>query len=138
MLSRGSHASRTAAVAIFVFGMSVALVLAQPVAEDAPPRHEQSELAPTSSTLKGAIADSFRLLLLEHSTRIAFQPKTRRELAGPFFSDYARSVRRPQTWNDGDSWGAITSAIPSMAPPLASCGSIMKTVRTIPNAFSER
>jgi hypothetical protein len=33
--------------------------------------HDPSVLAPASSTLKGAIADSFRLLLIEHSTRIA-------------------------------------------------------------------
>ena len=65
---------------------------------------EPSELAPAPSTWKGAIADSFRLLLLEHATRIAFQPKTRRELRGPFFRDYVRSVRMPGTWHDGDGW----------------------------------
>ena len=48
--------------------------------------------------------DSFRLLMLEHSGRIAFQSKTRRELVGPFFSDYARSVKWPHTWGDGDGW----------------------------------
>jgi hypothetical protein len=64
-----------------------------------------AELAPAPSTFKGAIADSFRLLLIEHTTRVAFQQKTRRELGGPFFSDYARSVKIPDTWNDGDSWG---------------------------------
>jgi len=44
-------------------------------------------------------------LLLEHTTRIAFQDKTRRELGGNFLSDYKRSLRMPDTWNDGDSWG---------------------------------
>ena len=43
---------------------------------------DPSELAPAPSTLKGAIADSFRLLLIEHTTRVAFQQKTRRELGG--------------------------------------------------------
>jgi hypothetical protein len=43
-------------------------------------------------------------LLLEHTTRIAFQQKTRAELGGPFFSDFVRSVRIPDTWGDGDSW----------------------------------
>jgi hypothetical protein len=105
ILSQGPYASSTAAIAVLVFGMSVAPGFAQAVATDAQPLHEPSQLVPTSSTLKGAIADSFRLLLLEHSTRIAFQEKTRRELGGPFFSDYARSVRMPQTWDDGDSWG---------------------------------
>jgi hypothetical protein len=52
----------------------------------------------------GAFTDSFRLLLLEHSARIAFQEKTRRELGGPFFSDYARSIRVPGQWGDTDPW----------------------------------
>ena len=52
----------------------------------------------------GAIGDSIRLLLIEHGTRIAFQEKTRRELAGPFWSDYTHSIRWPQTWEDSDSW----------------------------------
>lgn len=54
---------------------------------------------------KGALADSLRLLAIEHTTRIAFQEKTRRELTGPFVSDYLRSVKWPKTWNDGDAWG---------------------------------
>ena len=66
---------------------------------------DPSELAPAQSTWKGAITDSLRLLLLEHTTRIAFQQKTRRELGGPFFGDYFRSVRTPKTWEDGDGWG---------------------------------
>lgn len=50
------------------------------------------------------MSDSLRLLLLEHSVRIAFQDKTRRELGGPFLRDYRRSVKIPDTWGDGDSW----------------------------------
>lgn len=65
---------------------------------------DASDLARMPSTLKGAIADSLRLLLLEHTTRVAFQEKTRRELRGPFFRDYVRSLRVPDTWEDGDSW----------------------------------
>jgi hypothetical protein len=53
----------------------------------------------------GAFTDSFKLLLIEHGTRIAFQPKTRRELGGPFWSDYKRSVRIPRQWEDTDTWG---------------------------------
>ena len=45
------------------------------------------------------------LLMIEHVTRVGFQDKTRRELGGNFFGDYARSVRIPDTWGDGDSWG---------------------------------
>jgi hypothetical protein len=65
---------------------------------------EPSELDPTSSTLKGAVVDSLRLLAVEHGIRIAFQDKTRRELGGRFFRDYRRSVRIPDTWEDGDNW----------------------------------
>jgi hypothetical protein len=65
---------------------------------------DPSDLAPAASTWKGAFADSLRLLVLEHSTRIAFQEKTRRELSGNFFGDYRRSLRVPDTWDDGDGW----------------------------------
>jgi hypothetical protein len=57
-----------------------------------------------TSTWKGALEDSLRLLTLEHTTRIVFQPKTRRELGGPFFSDYFHSLKVPRSWGDGDSW----------------------------------
>jgi len=53
---------------------------------------------------KGAFRDSLRLLTIEHASRIAFQEKTRRELSGPFFEDYVRSVKMPETWDDGDRW----------------------------------
>jgi hypothetical protein len=57
-----------------------------------------------SHGLRKAIIGSLRLLLVEHGTRIAFQPKTRRELGGPFLKDYRRSVKLPRTWEDGDRW----------------------------------
>jgi hypothetical protein len=66
---------------------------------------DASDLAPAPSTWKGAFVDSLRLLMIEHSIRVAFQDKTRRELGGSFFGDYTRSVRVPNTWGDGDSWG---------------------------------
>jgi hypothetical protein len=52
----------------------------------------------------GAFLDSLNLLMIEHGTRLAFQEKTRRELAGPFWSDYRRSVRVPAHWEDTDPW----------------------------------
>jgi hypothetical protein len=52
----------------------------------------------------GVISDSLRLLMIEHGTRVAFQEKTRRELGGPFWSDYRRSVRIPPQWTDTDAW----------------------------------
>lgn len=59
--------------------------------------------ARASSPWKGAFRDSFRLLLIEHGTRL-FQEKTRRQLGGPFFRDYVDAIRRPTTWEDGDNW----------------------------------
>ena len=52
----------------------------------------------------GAFADSLKLLLIEHGSRIAFQEKTRSELGGNFWTDYRRSVRIPNQWEDTDSW----------------------------------
>ena len=71
---------------------------AQQVAPRAPDAHQQK------TDFIGAIGDSIKLLLIEHGTRIAFQAKTRRELGGPFWSDYRRSIRTPRTWEDSDSW----------------------------------
>lgn len=69
------------------------------------PETDASDIPPTSRpTWRGAFEDSFRLLLIEHGTRVAFQSKTRNELGGPFFKDYVRSVRMPRTWEDGDHW----------------------------------
>lgn len=51
-----------------------------------------------------AFGDSLELLLFEHATRIAFQEKTRRELDGPFWRDYGRSLRIPRQWEDSDAW----------------------------------
>jgi hypothetical protein len=64
---------------------------------------DPADIPPGPSTWRGAVTDSLRLLMIEHSTRIAFQAKTRRELGGPFFQDYFKSVKIPDTWNDGDS-----------------------------------
>jgi hypothetical protein len=96
------------AIAVLAYAIIFAIP-AQTWAQDAShsqatPSPDPSELAPAPSTWKGAVADSLRLLLLEHTTRIAFQGKTRRELGGPFFGDYARSLKIPDTWGDGDSW----------------------------------
>jgi hypothetical protein len=52
----------------------------------------------------GAFGDSVKLLLIEHTIRIAAQEKTRRELGGPFWSDYGRSLRVPHQWEDSDAW----------------------------------
>jgi len=102
LLSR-TLAATAVALAVVV---SQAFVRAQEVNHEPEEAMSQdsSQLAPAPSTWKGAIADSLRLLMIEHSTRIAFQTKTRRELSGPFLRDYARSVKIPDTWEDGDHW----------------------------------
>jgi hypothetical protein len=82
-----------------VLALSVVPTDAQDQILDGPP--EPSLPGPT---WKGAIADSFRLLMLEHIGRIAFQSKTRHELGGPFLRDYIRSAKIPDTWEDGDRW----------------------------------
>jgi len=54
--------------------------------------------------ISGALIDSLKLLGIEHAIRIGFQEKTRRELPGPFWTDYRQSVRWPRQWEDTDSW----------------------------------
>jgi hypothetical protein len=51
----------------------------------------------------GTFVDSFKLLMIEHTWRIAFQEKTRSELGGNFWLDYHRSVRIPRQWGDTDA-----------------------------------
>jgi hypothetical protein len=52
----------------------------------------------------GLLLDSLNLLFVEHGVRVAFQAKTRRELEGPFWRDYANSLRVPRHWEDNDNW----------------------------------
>jgi hypothetical protein len=63
-----------------------------------------AEAQETTTNPTGAFVDSLKLLMIEHTVRIAFQEKTRRELDGPFWDDYRRSVRIPQQWEDSDAW----------------------------------
>jgi hypothetical protein len=51
---------------------------------------------------KPALAQSSLFLAVQHTGRMA-QAKTRRQLAGPFWSDYFASASNIHTWNDGDS-----------------------------------
>lgn len=89
----------------FIIVSTAALGSAQNPDTDPLAKEDASDIAPAPSTWKGAITDSLRLLMIEHVTRVGFQDKTRRELGGNFFGDYARSVRVPATWGDGDGWG---------------------------------
>jgi hypothetical protein len=49
-----------------------------------------------------ALMESGLMLSFQHATRMV-QAKTRRELGGPFFSDYFESVSTIHTWNDSNS-----------------------------------
>ena len=79
-----------------------------PIENDSPsildPKPTLSSKSHDDTALLGALGDSMKLLMIEHGFRIAFQEKTRRELTGPFFHDYARSVKWPTQWDDSDSW----------------------------------
>jgi hypothetical protein len=96
----------TAAIFVFVHAATARASYAQdaPPGAVTPPTEDASDIAKSPSTWKGAIRDSLHLLILEHTTRVIFQDKTRRELGGSFFGDYARSLRVPTTWSDGDGW----------------------------------
>lgn len=93
-----------AALTLFALTPCSSLAQVSDSADPKVPQYDPSNILPAPSTWKGAFADSVRLLMLEHSARIAFQQKTRRELGGPFVRDYTRSVQWPRTWQDGDSW----------------------------------
>lgn len=99
--------------AAIVLGLSV---LSAPVGVGAQERSNESdesraELSEDLSQLptaplnwKAVISGSLGLLSLQHATRVAFQDWTRDEIGGPFFSDWRRSLRMPDTWGDGDHW----------------------------------
>lgn len=56
--------------------------------------------APRGFRWKSALEQSFLMLAIQHGYALT-QPKTRRELRGPFFKDYFRSVRSLHGWADG-------------------------------------
>jgi hypothetical protein len=80
--------------------MAVPAATAQESLEATAGSHDDEE----GTDVLGAFADSLKLLMIEHGTRVAFQDKTRRELSGPFWNDYRRSVRLPRQWDDSDAW----------------------------------
>lgn len=86
-------------------GMSFLAIAAWPASGQAHSvPHPYTEHETLRTNVQGAIKDSVRLLIMEHSTRIVAQVKTRRELTGPFWKDYRRAVHLPQQWSDGDGW----------------------------------
>ena len=102
MLTQMRRSLMVALVTTFVSGTCALPALAQsgrPFESQTVSRDDED-----GADVLGAFADSLRLLLLEHGTRIAFQEKTRRELRGPFWKDYRQSVRWPGQWEDTDAW----------------------------------
>lgn len=88
-----------AALALLIVGLPV------PGLAQQGPENVFSVESNRGTDIAGVVMDSLNLLMIEHGTRVLFQEKTRRELTGPFWSDYAKSVRRPGQWGDTDSFG---------------------------------
>jgi hypothetical protein len=97
-MARGVLACKTKLAAIVLFGL-LSPVCAQ--SEDQAP----GDVAPNDNAerfkWKTALAQSGILLGVQHAGRMV-QSKTRRELAGPFWSDYFESASSIHTWNDED------------------------------------
>lgn len=51
---------------------------------------------------KPAILQSLLIQSVQHAYAITIQPRMRRELKGPFFKDYFRSVKNLRGWEDGN------------------------------------
>ena len=52
---------------------------------------------------RGLLADSFRMLTLQHTFRIATESRTREALKGPFFDDYVHALSIWRGWDDDDT-----------------------------------
>ena len=88
---------------LFVFALLPAEARAQSSALE-PPIPKAPPIADKQDpTWRGALADSLKLLMIEHGTRLATQSETREQLRGPFIRDYLRSVKIPRTWEDSDT-----------------------------------
>lgn len=79
------------------------MTVAPPVAPMIPALPEpQFEVRPRSVNWTGVSAQSFFFLSVQHATRIV-QKKTRRELKGKFFDEWANAASGLNGWGDGDS-----------------------------------
>lgn len=87
----------------FVLGMLLSTPITAGIAAAQEPLAIGAQDDNQGTDVLGAFADSFRLLLIEHAWRVAFQEKTRAELGGKFWLDYHRSVRMPRQWGDTDA-----------------------------------
>jgi hypothetical protein len=117
-----------------VLGLTAATAAAQDHDIAAPADLPHADRAGTD--LSGAVADSLKLLLFEHAARVAFQEKTRRELGGPFWGDYQRSVRMPGQWGDTDSWRVNYVGHPIHGAAAAHIWRDRESLRARANAWS--
>jgi hypothetical protein len=99
-----AHGKRLAFLIVVVAGLSVLSSSSPASAQDFLEPTMASEDDREGTDVLGVVANSMKLLLLEHGTRITFQEKTRSELGGNFWRDYRRSVRVPRQWEDTDPW----------------------------------
>lgn len=102
MLATQSQRRRRTAAGIFALALFASeLGLTSPVLAQA--ESFEGARSSGSSGLTSAIGDSLVLLATQHLLRVSLEDKTRRELPGPFFTDYGRSLAMPRQWRDGDS-----------------------------------
>lgn len=71
-----------------------------PAAES--PKQDDARSDPDRFNWKGAMSQSILFLGIQHTFRLT-QHRTQRELGGPFFKDWVRSVKHLRGWDDGDS-----------------------------------
>jgi hypothetical protein len=69
-------------------------------AADEPPKKPDEAVARAHFRWRPAFEQSLLFLAVQHGYALT-QPKTRRDLHGPFFKDYVRSVRSLHGWDDG-------------------------------------
>jgi hypothetical protein len=96
---------KTSRLAVATFGVLCGVSLPVVAAAQVPEAQTQDAPALTrGADVPGALVDSLKIVLIEHGIRLAFQEKTRRELKGPFWSDYVHSIKIPHQWEDTDKW----------------------------------
>jgi hypothetical protein len=70
---------------------------------------------------KSLIQQELLLVGVQHGFRLATEAKTRRELGGPFFADWAKIISNTQwnRWSDGDKWFTSNLAHPANGAVVA-------------------
>lgn len=74
----------------------------------------KEESARRSFDWKEAVKQSFLLLTVQHTLRLAIEPNTRANVQGPFLKDYFRTLTSLRGWRDGDSFATNYVGHPMM------------------------